>query len=228
MNQKKSLNLCHCQFRCSQPVPRCELYRTRDSSGIRDILLSLGGGASGEASTCYHMLEVCSQRSGPVPLGPLHNVNTVCGVWLTSQPRFPNPVSLEFSHPLLSGLASHSRDHTRGFLSLRRKEPGLRRQLSHKPWVVILGQMCRGVSSIPGQTQSWGCAPRLPGLSCLLDSILPLRHTQTGICSSVKTHELPSTPGFPGTPLRAAAAGSQGFQRSPPLGGLEQQISLTG
>lgn len=81
--------------------------------------------------------------------------------------------------------------------------------------------------------QSWGCAQSVQGLCSQLHGVLPLLLTQIGICSSkqVETCELP--PLLP-TPLltptldsiESFCSHSQGFQRSPQLGGLEQQIFL--
>lgn len=88
--------------------------------------------------------------------------------------------------------------------------------MSHEPWVVILGQMCQGVSSIPGQMWSWGGAQPLQGLSSLLDSLLPLLHTQTGICSSVKTRELP--PWFPQDSIESLCSWQPGVSKVTPAG----------
>lgn len=53
--------------------------------------------------------------------------------------------------------------------------------------------MCQGVSDVPGQMWSWGCAQPLQGFSSLLDSVFPLLRTEIGLGNPNrgKTCELP-------------------------------------
>lgn len=85
--------------------------------------------------------------------------------------------------------------------------------------------MARGWSDSPGQMWSWGSAQPIWGSVLSLAGSFQLLSTQTGACSSeqVETRELPPLAPWAFTEL--LCCGSQGFQRSPQLGELEQQIS---
>lgn len=83
----------------------------------------------------------------------------------------------------------------------------------------------KGWSDSPGQMWSWGSAQPVWGSILCLTGSFQLLYTQIGGCSSeqVETCELPPLApwAFPGQ----LCCGSQGFQRSPQLGELEQQVS---
>lgn len=104
--------------------------------------------------------------------------------------------------------------------------------MSHE-LVVILGQMHQGVGGAVQARCGVGEVPNpsgaqfsaRQGLSSCFTLRLEQLYTQIGACDSeqIETYELP--PLAPRGLHRALCSGSQGFQRSPQLGGLEQQIS---